>query len=334
MRENQILGYGLVIGLKAPATRLRNSPFTEQSLQSMLDNMGINVRNVRLAHAKRRGCDGYRRLAAVHRPAAAHGRRRFVARRRHLAVGRHAGDDAVERRRRRGLRGRPGRGHGRWLLDRRRGRRLSVKASPTAGRIPNGALVEREVQGTLHEMEFLVLELKNPDFVTATRIIDAINAMPSAYRAESPSSATIGPSCCQRRGSARRSCFLPKSANCRRAGYACTGRGRERTGTVVIGRERPDIDCRGDARQSDGPGDGSPVVSQPAPFSRAPRPWWCRRTAIEANEAGAKSRSSRRGPAAPGPRPEPDRPEAFGHHCDPAGDQDGGRASGRSRHPV
>src|SRR3981081_3948898 len=45
MRENQIVGYGLVIGLNGTGDTLRNSPFTEQSLQSMLDNMGINVRS-------------------------------------------------------------------------------------------------------------------------------------------------------------------------------------------------------------------------------------------------------------------------------------------------
>jgi flagellar P-ring protein precursor FlgI len=60
-----------------------------------------------------------------------------------------------------------------------------TQGTPTAGRIPNGALVERAVQGSLHEMEFLVLELKNPDFVTATRILDAINHFAGGrYRAQ------------------------------------------------------------------------------------------------------------------------------------------------------
>src|SRR5215470_7021898 len=45
LRENQIVGYGLVMGLNGTGDSLRNAPFTEQSLQSMLDNMGINVRN-------------------------------------------------------------------------------------------------------------------------------------------------------------------------------------------------------------------------------------------------------------------------------------------------
>ena len=51
VRDNQIVGYGLVIGLKGTGDSLRNSPFTEQSLQSMLDSMGINVRDSRSAPA-------------------------------------------------------------------------------------------------------------------------------------------------------------------------------------------------------------------------------------------------------------------------------------------
>jgi flagellar basal body P-ring protein FlgI len=47
VRTNQLVGYGLVIGLNGTGDSLRNSPFTEQSLQSMLDRMGINVRTVR-----------------------------------------------------------------------------------------------------------------------------------------------------------------------------------------------------------------------------------------------------------------------------------------------
>jgi flagellar P-ring protein FlgI len=45
VRANQLVGYGLVIGLNGTGDTLRNSPFTQQSLQSMLDRMGINVRN-------------------------------------------------------------------------------------------------------------------------------------------------------------------------------------------------------------------------------------------------------------------------------------------------
>ena len=47
VRSNQLVGYGLVVGLNGTGDSLRNSPFTEQSLQSMLDRMGINVRNAK-----------------------------------------------------------------------------------------------------------------------------------------------------------------------------------------------------------------------------------------------------------------------------------------------
>ena len=56
VRENQIIGYGLVIGLKGTGDTLRNSPFTEQSLQSMLDNMGINIGGRRFERETSRPC--------------------------------------------------------------------------------------------------------------------------------------------------------------------------------------------------------------------------------------------------------------------------------------
>jgi flagellar P-ring protein precursor FlgI len=46
---------------------------------------------------------------------------------------------------------------------------------PTTGRIPNGALVEREAPGQLNDQKTLVLELRNPDFNTAVNVADAIN---------------------------------------------------------------------------------------------------------------------------------------------------------------
>ena len=45
VRSNQLVGYGLVVGLQGPGDSLRNAPFTEQSLQSMLDRMGVNIRS-------------------------------------------------------------------------------------------------------------------------------------------------------------------------------------------------------------------------------------------------------------------------------------------------
>ena len=193
LRENQIVGYGLVIGLNGTGDTLRNAPFTEQSLQSMLDNMGINVRNDNTNSTTRPTTLRTRNVAAVMvtadlPPSIEPGERMDVT---VSSLG-----DATS------LLG------GTLVMTPLRaadgtvytvaqdsitiagysvqGQAQSVtQGTPTAGRIPNGALVERAVQGSLHEMEFLVLELKNPDFVTATRILDAINHFAGGrYRAQ------------------------------------------------------------------------------------------------------------------------------------------------------
>jgi flagellar P-ring protein precursor FlgI len=44
VRANQLVGYGLVVGLNNTGDTLRNAPFTQQSLQAMLDRMGVNIR--------------------------------------------------------------------------------------------------------------------------------------------------------------------------------------------------------------------------------------------------------------------------------------------------
>src|SRR5271165_1154412 len=48
VRDNQLVGYGLVVGLQGTGDTLTNSTFTQQALQSMLDRMGINVRALAL----------------------------------------------------------------------------------------------------------------------------------------------------------------------------------------------------------------------------------------------------------------------------------------------
>jgi flagellar P-ring protein precursor FlgI len=175
VRENQILGYGLVIGLKGTGDTLRNAPFTEQSLQSMLDNMGINIRGTSLRT---------RNVAAVVvtadlPPFVAGGSRIDVAISSLGDASSLLGGTLVMTQ----LRGADGETYavaqgaiavGGYNVE--GAAQTLSQGVATAGRIPNGALIEREVKGRFSEMESLILELKNPDFVTATRIMDAINA--------------------------------------------------------------------------------------------------------------------------------------------------------------
>ena len=44
IRQNQLIGYGLVVGLDGTGDTLNNAPFTKQSLQGMLERLGVNIR--------------------------------------------------------------------------------------------------------------------------------------------------------------------------------------------------------------------------------------------------------------------------------------------------
>jgi flagellar P-ring protein precursor FlgI len=175
VRDNQVVGYGLVIGLKGSGDSLRNSPFTEQSLQSMLDSMGINVRDSQLRT---------RNVAAVIVTADLPP---FIGKGARIDITVSSLGDATS------LLG------GTLVMTSLMGADGEIYAVaqgpvtvsgfssqgdaasvtegvPTTGRIPNGGLIEREVQGGFHQLAALVLELKNPDFNTAVRVADAINA--------------------------------------------------------------------------------------------------------------------------------------------------------------
>ncbi len=44
VRQNQLIGYGLVVGLNGSGDTLNNIPFTKQSLTAMLERLGVNIR--------------------------------------------------------------------------------------------------------------------------------------------------------------------------------------------------------------------------------------------------------------------------------------------------
>ena len=175
LRENQLVGYGLVVGLNGTGDSLRNSVFTEQSLQSMLDRMGVSVRS---------GTLRTRNVAAVIVTAELPP---FVNRGGRVDVTISSLGDATS------LMG------GTLVITPLAGvdgvtyavaqGQVSVtgfqvigqaetitQGVPTAARIPNGALIERELPGKFAELGSMILELKNPDFKTAIEVVDAINA--------------------------------------------------------------------------------------------------------------------------------------------------------------
>jgi flagellar P-ring protein precursor FlgI len=47
-RDSQLVGYGLVVGLQGSGDTFRNTPFTQQAVQGMLQNLGVDVHGVEL----------------------------------------------------------------------------------------------------------------------------------------------------------------------------------------------------------------------------------------------------------------------------------------------
>ncbi len=175
VRGNDLVGYGLVVGLNGTGDGIRNAPFTEEIMSNILERLGINVsgeqfrpRNVAAVFVTatippfaRSGsqidvtvsaigdADSLLGGTLVMTPLnAADGQIYAVAQGAIIAGGAAAEGEAG------GV----------------------VQGVPTTGVIPSGARVEREIDFELSTLESLRLALRTPDFTTADRIERAINA--------------------------------------------------------------------------------------------------------------------------------------------------------------
>lgn len=175
VRENVLIGYGLVTGLDGTGDNLRSAPFTQESLVSMLERLGVNIRDQNMRT---------RNVAAVMVTASLPPFSRQGSR---IDVNVSAMGDAKSLM---GgqllptpLRGASGQVHalaqGPLVSSGfgAEGDAASVTVGvPTAGRIPGGAIVELEVPFELDALDSFRIALKSPDFTTAVRIADAVNA--------------------------------------------------------------------------------------------------------------------------------------------------------------
>jgi len=192
VRQNQLVGYGLVVGLNGTGDTLNNSPFTRQSLTAMLERLGVNTRGQNLRTANVAAV-----MVTANLPA-------FSTQGTRLDVTVSALGDASS------LQG------GTLLVTPLLGADGEVYAVaqgpvaiagffaqgeaasitqgvPTVGRIANGALIEREIEFRLDVQRGLRLALRNPDFTTARRMATAINDFMGGPVAEplNPSSVAI-----------------------------------------------------------------------------------------------------------------------------------------------
>jgi len=174
-RDNQLIGYGLVIGLQGTGDNPRNAPFTEQSMHAMLENLGIATQGTQ---ARSRNVAAV--IVTANLPP-------FIGTGDRIDVTVSAMGDANS------LRGgtlvmTPLRAPDGEIYAVAQGQ-VSVsgfeaqgqaetvtRGVPTNGRVANGAIVEREIPGGFVNEVVLSLQLRNPDFSTAVRITDAINA--------------------------------------------------------------------------------------------------------------------------------------------------------------
>ncbi|MEM9705817.1 MAG: flagellar basal body P-ring protein FlgI [Pseudomonadota bacterium] len=174
VRGNDLVGFGLVVGLDGTGDGLRNSPYTEEALSSLLERLGVNVRS-----------EDFRpnNVAAVLVTATLPP---FARTGMQIVVNVSANGDAQS------LQGgtlvmtplnaADGRiyavGQGPIIVSgfNAQGQAGSVtEGVPTAGIVPNGARVERELPFDFADLETLRLSLRSPDFTTAARIEAAIN---------------------------------------------------------------------------------------------------------------------------------------------------------------
>ncbi len=190
VRQNQLVGYGIVVGLNGTGDTLNNIPFTKQSLQAMLERLGVNTRGATMRTQN---------LAAVMVTASLPP---FAAQGTRIDVTVSSLGDAKS------LQG------GTLLVTPLLGADGEVYALsqgsiaiagfsaegdaakitrgvPTNGRISNGASIEREVAFKLNDARSLRLSLRNPDFTTSKRIAAAINDFMGADTAEPTDPATV-----------------------------------------------------------------------------------------------------------------------------------------------
>ena len=175
VRDNMLVGYGLVVGLNNTGDTLKDGQFTKESLQSMLNRLGVqttdsgldseNVAAVMVTASlpsfARQGsridvtvsalgdADSLLGGTLLVTPLLGADGEVYAVAQGQLAVGGFQAGGEAE---------------------------TVTKGVPTSGRIASGAIIEREVGFEFGKKESIKLSLRNPDFTTARRIAQAINA--------------------------------------------------------------------------------------------------------------------------------------------------------------
>ncbi len=190
VRDNQLVGYGLVVGLNGTGDDLEKAVFTRESLIGMLQRLGVNARDEDLetdnvaavmvtANFPAFGRHGTRIDVTISAlgdsesllggnllvtPLLGADGEVYAVAQGPVAVGGFSAGGEAE---------------------------TVTRGVPTTGRIPNGAIIEREVPFALNELQRVKLSLRNPDLSTAGRIAAAINGFLRKERKVEQASAEV-----------------------------------------------------------------------------------------------------------------------------------------------
>lgn len=195
IRKNQLVGYGLVVGLNGTGDRIRNSPFTKKSIEGMLERLGVgNLSNDNLKTKNTAAV----MVTAMLPPFAKTGST--------IDVVLSSLGDATS------LRGgtlivTPLTGADGEIYAVAQGpiavagfvaqgiNASIVQGVPTVARIENGAIVENEVKFVLSSLKSVMLSMRTPDSTTVTRVKEAINKAlgPNVAVALDPSTVEVHP---------------------------------------------------------------------------------------------------------------------------------------------
>lgn len=267
MRENQLIGYGLVVGLQGSgdSSQIR---FSGQTVENMLKQFGVKLpersntkaRNVATVMVSAVFPPGYRKGQSIDVTVSSMGDAKSLRGGVLLLSPLRGADGEVYA---------LAQGNvvvGGLSAQGASGSSVTVN-TPTAGRVPNGATVEREIESDFDTRETVTLSLKRPHFQTATNIVEAINRKfgTLATTRNATSVDVIAPA-----NPTQRVAFvamlqaLPVAVGVESPKVVFNSR----TGTVVIAdgvRVRPAAVSHGSLKVVIGE---QPLVSQPAPFGR------------------------------------------------------------------
>ncbi|RRQ20938.1 flagellar basal body P-ring protein FlgI [Thiohalobacter thiocyanaticus] len=266
VRDNQLVGYGIVVGLDGTGDK---TPFTVQSVKSMLAQFGVKVPDDQRITLKNAAAVT---LSADLPPFSKKGQKIDIT---VSSIG-----DATS------LRG------GTLLMSPMRGAdgqvyavaqgnlvvgglsaggddgsRITVNV-PSVGRIPNGATVEREVLSPFMEGDSLTLNLHTPDFTTANRLAKSINDLIGPRSAQPVDAGAVSVSAPRDRSQRVAFVSLLENLEVRPGEAPARVIVNSRTGTVVIGqhvRVMPAAVAHGNLTVTI---TEDPQVSQPAPLSQ------------------------------------------------------------------